>query len=182
MSQAQVAIANYSATSALAVLARQQVLDSIERIGAILDGVSGDGARLFPQFFSDGSVYSATDLLDLVEHADFSTEQSALELLTTRFGPSIFQAIFKEAFAEERSMQDDPRIQSVVTPPAKRARRSTARPPVASSSKLVPASFPLPEPLSTRTISQGEASSSSRVSSRGRSRQASGTRKRKTRT
>ena len=198
LSQVQMNIAQYAATTALAVLARRQVLSAIDHVGAILHSVSGDGARLFPEYFASGSVIAACDILDLVEHSDFEDEKTALELLTSNFGPSIFSNIFKSAFAQERAeLEDSPRAMDItpppssnilptvespqITPPPKRSRKSVAEQPVASSSRLAPPPFTIPEPMKTRTISQGEASTSSHHSSQGGSRSVSSKRKRQTR-
>jgi hypothetical protein len=181
--------------SSLAVAARRQLLQAIDRVGNILRGVSGDGARHFPSHFSDGTVIAATDLLDLVEHPDFSNEESALRLLESRFGPSVFQQIFKSSIFDSSTRLSDATgamdvtptpaavegAQSPTPPPAKRARSSIVNQPVASSSRLAPPPFALPEPMTTRTTSQGEASTSSHPSSRGGARSVSSKRKRQSR-
>lgn len=172
----QQAGANYTALSALTINARQQVFSSIKNVANILSTTAEGPARLFPSHMGEDSIVAACDLLDLVEDPTFESEEDTLMALASKLGPEVFKNIFaqsrEEAEASVASALMDvspPRttplenVQSpqITPPPLKRMRSSH---------------FPLPAPMEARTISQGEASTSSVQSSQG------GSRKRKNRT
>ena len=143
-------------------------MSSVERVGAILHSTSGNGARTFPTNFDTETIEAAIALIDTVQSPSFLVESEELASLT-KFSYSTDTG---QAPADESSqmvistppapIDDEALLSPKVTPPAKRARPSTVATPVASSSRLAaPLFIPLPEPMTTRTISQGESSTSS---------------------
>jgi hypothetical protein len=174
--------------------AREQMLSATLRIGDILSSVSGN-VREFPNDFSNNTIQATLELLDLVKSPNLDVQRVAQLILINNLGPSILQelstAIRSRPPAEEigKSFRMDilpPPVRTPVQSPhasplAKRSRRSKANIALSPSQAGPSSLFPLPEPIVSRTVSQGEASTSSAHSSCGRSVSVSGRLKRKDR-
>ena len=168
IAQAHTAIANYTTASSLVLDARRQLMSSVEHVGAILHSTSGNGARTFPTNFDVETIVAATALIDTVQSPNFLVESEELaSLMKFSYSTDAGQALADESSQMVIStppapIDDEALLSPKVTPPAKLTQPSTAATLVASSSRLAaPLFIPIPELMTTRTISQGESSTSS---------------------
>jgi hypothetical protein len=186
LSQYHQTVANYAGLSALALNARQQMHQAIQRIGDILFSVSDDGNRVFPDYLSNDAVEAALQVLDVVEGPEFNQADDQLAFLTGALGTKVFQDLFSRfpggqvhpqaGSSSAMILSTPPNITAPLdpqstdnSPPHKRAR---------ATKKADPLPF-APSIAASRNVSQGEGSSSTLPVTRSRGGSKSGTGKRK---
>jgi hypothetical protein len=167
LSQYHQTVANYAGLSALALNARQQMHQAIQRIGDILFSVSDDGNQVFPDYLSNDAVEAALQVLDVVEGPEFNQADDQLAFLTGALSTQVFQDLFSRfpsgqvhpqaGSSSAMILSTPPNITAPLdpqstdnSPPHKRAR---------ATKKADPLPF-APSIAASRNVSQGEGSSS----------------------